>query len=120
MPNEIKGEQFVGTMSQEEQVRLDTETVKSMLTPAQIIEASRTIRFAKISTKRLDITKKAKFKLPANMENFTPQGLIDMLGDAREKAAILKKEEKLYKEMLAQHFGIEVTEDKEGEDGEAA
>lgn len=112
MPREVKGEHFIGTATEVEQFRLDTETVKGMLTPKQIADATYSIKFTQIKTQRLDSSKKAKFKIP-NMDNITPEGLIDLLGAVREQMSIAKKEEKLYKEVLAKRFGMAVAEEED-------
>lgn len=98
MSKEYNGEVFQLTINDVAQERLNTEKVKSKLTPAMLKECTDVVTFQQYRTKRLAGTKEA-FKMP-NLENATPSGLIDMLGDVREQIADLKRLEGIYKTAL--------------------
>lgn len=88
----LNGETFSVNIEEVTQDRLNGETAKSYLTAEQLKAATNTIVFDQARTTRIK-GEKHKF-VPPNLENATPVGLVDMLGDVREKMNALKREEK--------------------------
>lgn len=95
----IRGENFEGVQTEVNQERLDTDSVRAILTPDQLEACTKTLSFTQIKVERKDKSKKPKFQMP-NLANATPEGLMDMLGDVREQMKDLKKLEGIYKDAL--------------------
>lgn len=103
------GEEFEMMSTDTTQVRIDGDAVKMLLddllalgkiTEEQKEACFKEISFETIKTNRKDKSKKPKFIPPKFGPNTTPGGVVDMLGECREKAADLKKEEGMLKDWL--------------------
>jgi len=94
----IKGEKFVVEKTESSQDRISPDAVRELLTPEQIMKVTKTINIVTLKSTRIDGTK-PKFKMP-NLENMTPSGLADLLGEVREQIKDLEKLEGIYKEAL--------------------
>lgn len=102
------GEDFEFISFIRSQIRIDTPKVKELLgrlqeaghiTPAEYTGCFKELEMNFLQTSRKDPAKKQKFTPPV-LDNVTIVGLVDMLGDTREKIAVLKKEEGYYKERI--------------------
>ena len=105
----IDAENFEMMSTSTTQVRIDGDAVKELLErlvlAGQITEAEKAacfkeISFETIKTNRKDKSKKPKFVAPVLGANITPEAVVDMLGECREKAKDLEKEEGIYKDWL--------------------
>lgn len=94
----IKGEKFEAMTVPVSQDRIDSNKVKELLTPEQLLGVVKTITFTQIKCAR-HTGEKPKFVMP-NFGNATPEGLVDMLGEVREQIKDLQKLEGLYKDAL--------------------
>ena len=101
-------EDFEFMLTTSTQTRLNTEVVKELLvklsnqgtiTMEEYMGCFKDIPMVVMKTARKNPKLKATFT-PPNLVNVTVVGLIDMLGDVREKAAVLKKEEGFLKTHL--------------------
>lgn len=111
MARAIQGEEFIVTIETVETNRIVAELVREKLPAAELADVMESSSYEKMSTKRLDSSKKSKFEMP-NLGNATPEGLADMLGELREKMSNDKKLEELYKEKLKVAFRKQDQEDK--------
>lgn len=94
----VNGEEFTVTFIAVDQDRINSEAVRELLTPEQLKTVMKTISFEQIKTTRHK-GEKPKFQMP-NLENATPTGLVDLLGQTREQIKDLEKLEGIYKEAL--------------------
>lgn len=105
----IDAEDFEMMSTDTTQVRIDSDAVKDLLDRLVLAEVIteeekaacfKEISFVTIKTNRKDRSKKPKWVPPKLGANATPEMVVDMLGECREKAADLKKEEGMYKDYL--------------------
>jgi hypothetical protein len=106
----IDAENFEMMSSDTTQVRIDGDAVKDLLDRLLLAEVIteeeknacfKEISFVTIKTSRKDKNKKLKFDPPKlNGANITPEAVVDMLGECREKKKNLETEEGMYKEYL--------------------
>lgn len=102
------GEKFEVMTSITEQVRLDGEAVKDlltvleragMITPEQHKSCYKTISFTVVKTNYIRNEDKPTYT-PPDLSNATPEGLVDMLGQTRAEAKKLKADEGFIKNRL--------------------
>jgi hypothetical protein len=105
----IDAENFEMMSSDTTQVRIDGDAVKELLerlllagviTEEEKAACFKEISFVTIKTNRKDKTKKPKFVPPNLGPNTTPERVVDMLGENREKKKDLEKEEGMLKDYL--------------------
>jgi hypothetical protein len=94
----MRGEVFEARITEVNQDRLDNNAVKELLTEEQLKSVTKTISFKQMRVTRIS-GEKPEFKMP-NLDNATPEGLVDMLGDIKEQIKDLEKLEGIYKTAL--------------------
>lgn len=102
------GEDFEMISFDSTQVRIDGEAVKALLAtlqekglilPEQAMACYKEIKMHTVKTERKDKAKALPFKMP-ELANATDMGLVDMLGQTRERIKHDKKLEGVYKAAL--------------------
>lgn len=114
------GEKFVVKRIPVVQERIVKDKVVALLKSLDIplSQVQDVKEFYQLKTTRIQKAEKPKFVIP-DLRNMTQQGLIDILGELREKMSLLKKESEFYKQALAASYGDVVdTPDEESEDDE--
>ncbi len=104
----LQSEKYQAMTSSVTQVRVDNDAVKLLLedllekeliTPEQSAKCFKDISYDMLKVSRKDGTPpKEKWKAPLLGDNVTPEGLLDMLGDVKEKKGDIEKEEKFLSE----------------------
>lgn len=104
----LVSELYQSMTSEVTQTRINTDEVKlllwDLLEAGKITQEQAASCFKDISFEVLKITRndkappKDKWKAPLLGENVTPEGLLEMLGDVREKKSDIEKEEKFLSE----------------------
>ena len=93
-----RGEKFEMMTSTVLQDRINSDAVRELLSPEDVLKVTKTIEMTQVKTSRY-AGEKAKFVMP-NLSNATPEGLVDMLGELREAKKDLEKLEGIYKNAL--------------------
>lgn len=110
------GEAFEMVSSATTQVRLDGDAVKTLLerliaegkiTLEESQGCFKQISFETVRTTRLYAANKPTYEPPKFGPNITAAGLVDMLGETREKQKILEKDEGIIKVALAARIAAE-------------
>lgn len=96
----VKGLKFEAKRTTVNQVRLNSDKAKSLLTPDVLAQVMSPISFVTINTDRI-AGKPRYFKEPL-LETMSKEELIDLLGNVREEIKVKEKLEKAYKEALGQ------------------
>lgn len=104
-----KGDLFETLISDGEQVRIDTDKVKTLLqslvdngrlTAEEKTQYFKTIPTTTVKTTRIDISLKAKWVAPSLGANTTPEFITDQLGAVRERIKDDQRTEGFLKEAL--------------------
>lgn len=104
MADGFKGENFLVTIERGiPTTRINADKVRALLSAEQITEVEVTTLSDKVTTTRLDSTKKDKF-VPPDTTNMTPAGAADILGEVREQKNKLLREEEFWKQWLESYF----------------
>lgn len=113
------GEKFTVKRIPVVQERISKDKVVALLAKLEIPlkDVQDVKEFFQLKTARIQKADKPKFTIP-DLRNMTQQGLIDILGDLRERISLLKKEEGFYKQALAASYGDAVDTDDEESEGD--
>src|SRR5688572_29395665 len=102
----VKGEKFLLEESTVTQDRIVADKVRELLSPEDLKKVVDTTSFKQMRATRI-AGEKPKFKMP-NLDNITPAGLADLIGQVREEQKDLKKLEGVYTEALKARMIAEV------------
>lgn len=94
----VKGEVFIGTIEEVNQERISSDKVKEFLSADDLKQVINEVSFEQLKITRIS-GKKTDFVMP-NLDNATISGLLDQIGELREKMKDDKKLEGILKTAL--------------------